>query len=223
MATDFTPVISTDENGEEFVDYDNGQLHQRNQFHRGFAPQGFEINEETGDHYVFEEPEDEQGDFMEDYLSTMTQANPELQDDIAYGNENLSPEIMSILYSAVDDGDLDSLHDVLEIILAEFDDARVATPEEREETLEESEEEEDVYETPDLSNLYEQEPNEELAYEHADLAEQTEGVESLLWSLSASFFNGDLTQDEAIEQALSSGYSRNQLIETFNRLNESTK
>ena len=53
---------------------------------------------------------------------------------------------------------------------------------------------------------------------HADLAQETEGVESLLWSLSAAFHNGDLTQDEAIEAALSSGYSRNELIEMYNLL-----
>ena len=223
MSTTYTPTISTDSNGEEFVDFDNGSLSQRDQFHRGITPQGFVTDEVTGETEYFEMQEEGQNvDLMDDYVRTMAEANPELSDAVAYGNANLSPELMAGFFAAVEDGNLDELHEYLEIILAEYDDKFIATPEEREETQSELEAEEDEQEleVPDMSSLYETEINPDLTYDHMDNADNTDDpVEKLLWSLSAAFHNNDITVDEAIEQAMSAGFSRTQLIETFNLLN----
>ena len=224
MSTQYTPTISTDENGDEYVDYEHGQLTQRNQFHHGMAPQGFEIDELTGEHSVFEADVDEQQqDLMSDYMRTMQEANPDLSAAIAYGNANLSPELMAGLYSSIEDGNLDEMHEYLEIVLAEFDDAVVATPEEKAETQAELEaEEEEEYEVPDLGDLYTQEPDYELQFDHMDNADATDNeVHKLLWSLSASFHANQLTQDEAIEQAMKSGFSRSDLIKAFNEITTS--
>ena len=218
MSTEFTPTISTDANGDEFVDYENGQLTQRDQFHRGMAPQGFEINEETGEHSVFEEPDPVTAN--DTYIRDIAAAYPQLPDALTYAHANLSPELMGHFYTAAEDGDLDDFHEFLEIILAEWEEHidTDATSEIEEETTDVDEVEQEL-ETPDLSSLYQQEPDYELMDTYTDLADKSEGVEQLLYQLSARFHAGGETADELIEIALASGYSRNQLIETFNLLN----
>lgn len=222
MSTEYTPTISTDANGEEYVDFENGQLSQRDQFHRGMAPQGFSIDEETGEHSVFEADVDEQQqDLMGDYMRNMQEVNPELSDAIAYGNANLSPEIMAGLYSSIEDGNLDELHEYLEIVLDEYDDAVVATPEEKAETQAELEAEEDELDTPDISSLYEIEPDYTLMDTFDDLASDAEGAEKLIYQLSARFHsNTGESADSLIEAALASGYSRAELIQAYNLITQ---
>lgn len=225
MAYEFIPTLVTNEQGEEVPSYEQGTLERSDQLHRGLGEMGFEHNELTGETQYFEinDKEDGQAFQMSEYLQTMQEVNPELSDAITYGNANLSPELMSELYTAIDDEDLENLNEILVIILSEYDDAKIATPEEREETQQEVEEEEqdelEDLEVPDLSSLYETEPSYELMDTFSDLADNAEGAEQLIYQLSARFHSGGESQDELIELALSSGYSRQELITAFNLIN----
>ena len=218
MAQEFIPVISTDENGEEFVDYDNGQLNQRDQFHRGLGPQGFEVDEMTGQAIYYEEPEAVTAN--DSYMADIAEAYPQLPDALTFAQANMDPELMGHFYAAAEDGDLDNFHEILEIILDEYEDHLGTTSEVEEEPTDVEETEEiDELETPDLSSLYEAEPDYELMDTFADLADKSEGVEQLIYQLSSRFHSGGETADELIELALSSGYSRDELITAFNQLN----
>ena len=222
MANEFIPVISTDENGEEFVDYDNGQLNQRDQFHRGLGPQGFEIDDETGEHFVYEEPEPVTADA--EYMESIAEAYPQLSEALPYADANLDAELMEMFYSAADDGDYDSFHEILEIILLEYEEHLGTSSDELEEPTDEEEveeeEQEEDYEVPDLSGLYSTEPSQELSDEFWDLADKSEGAEKLIYQLSSRFHsNTGEDADTLIEEALSSGYSREELITAFNLIN----
>ena len=221
MAQEYTPVISTDANGEEFVDYDNGQLNQREQFHRGLGPQGFEIDDETGEHYIFDEEPDAPINTNDEYMAAIGEAYPQLSDALTYAQANLDAELLGHFYSAAEDGDYDNFNEILEIILDEYDDHIGTTSDELDEEPTDVEETEEVeqLETPDLSSLYEAEPDYELMDTFADLADKSEGVEQLIYQLSSRFHSGGETADELIELAMSSGYSRDELIQAFNQLN----
>ena len=223
MAYEFIPSISLDANGQEIVDYDNGSLTQREHLHHGLAPQGFEIDVETGEHSVYElEAEQENPDqMMDDYLAAVKEQHPEFPDALVYAQSNLDPELLQHFYSAVDDNDLEDFWSYLEIILAHYeehlDETSVSLDEEPNE--DEVTEDEDEAEIPDLSSLYDAEPSEELRDYYSELADNAEdSATKLLYQLSARFYSGTETQDELIEIALQSGYSRNQLIEAFNQL-----
>ena len=220
MAYTFEPAIVIDDAGNETISYEQGELQQSRDIHRGLAEQGFEIDEETGEHFVYEEPEAITAN--DSYMADIAEAYPQLPDALTFAQANMDPDLMGHFYAAAEDGDLDNFHEILEIILDEYEDHLENTaPSEIEEELTDEEEVEDLdeLETPDLSSLYDNEPDEELADAFTDLAEQSEGVEQLLYQLSARFHAGGETADELIELALSSGYSREELITTFNQLN----
>ena len=226
MAYTFEPAIVTDGEGNETISHEQGELKQSSHFHRGVSPMGFEVDEMTGEATYFEEEEAVTAN--DSYMADIAEAYPQLPDALTYAHANMDAELMSHFYAASEDGALDQFHEILEIILDEYDEHLGTTSDELDEAarsdapeltdVEETEEEED-YEVPDLSSLYEAEPDEELSDTFTDLAEQSEGVEQLLYQLSARFHSGGETADELIELALSSGYSRDELITAFNQLN----
>ena len=222
---EFNPVISTDENGDEYVDYQNGQLNQREQYHRGLAPQGFEIDDETGEHYIFDQEPDGPIDSNDEYMESIAEALPELPNALTYAQANLDPELMGHFYSAAEDGDYDNFHEILEIIMSEYDEHLESTgqlPIEEDEQLVEDEdsEEEELLEVPDISSLYQAEPDQDLSDEFWDLADKSEGATKLIYELSSRFHsNTGEDADSLIEQALSSGYSRDELIQAYNLIN----
>ena len=221
MAYTFEPAIVTDGEGNETISYEQGELQQSRDIHRGLAEQGFEVDEETGEHFIYEEPEAVTAN--DSYMADIAEAYPQLPDALTFAQANMDPELMGHFYAAAEDGDLDNFHEILEIILDEYEDHLGTTSEVEEELtdeeeLEEEEEEED-YEVPDLSSLYEIEPDQELSDTFWDLADQSEGATKLIYQLSSRFHSGGETQDELIELALSSGYSRAELIEAFNLIN----
>lgn len=222
MAHEYTPVISTDANGEEFVDYDNGQLNQREQFHHGVGPQGFEIDDETGTHYIFDEEPDAPINSNDEYMAAIGEAYPQLSDALTYAQANIDPELMGHFYSAAEDGDYDNFNEILEIILDEYDEHLGTTAVEEEEPtdVEEDSEDEELLEVPDISSLYETEPDQELSDEFWDMADKSEGAEKLIYELSSRFHsNTGEDADTLIEEALSSGYTRAELITAFNLIN----
>ena len=180
---------------------------------------GFEVDEMTGEATYFEEPEPVTAN--DSYMADIAEAYPQLSDALTFAHANLDADLMGMFYAASEDGALDQFHEILEIILLEYDEHLGTTSDELEEEFADVEEVEDFeeLETPDLSGLYENEPDEELADTFTDLAHQSEGVEQLLYQLSARFHSGGETADELIELALSSGYSREELIQAFNQLN----
>ena len=225
MAYEYTPSIATDANGNETTDYENGSFQQRNQFHRGLAPQGFEIDAETGEHSVYELEED--GDnpdaLMDDYLASVKELHPEFPDALVFAQSNLDAELLSHFYEAIDDADFDSFYEILDIILAEFDEHLEQTSSldvEEEETNEEEVAEDEELEVPDLSSLYDATPDYDEMDVLTELADKAEGASQLIYQLAARFHSGTESADELIEKALASGFSRNELITAYNAITQ---
>ena len=214
------PVVDADGN------YQGSSIGTRPQLHRGSvdAPSDYYEDEYGQTHHLMEDVEIEDdtdpNEFSDDaYIALLYDVHPELTEAVAWSHQNLTNDEATWYNQMIDSEDLDDVNAAVEFLLAKYaTEAEVVTDEEEDVSEEQTEEDEEELEVPSLESLYEQEPDVDTAMEHAQLAQDTEGVESLLWSLSASFFNGDLTQDEAIEAALSSGYSRNELIEMYNLL-----
>ena len=222
---EFTPTISIDSDGNEYVDYDSGQVNYRHQYHRGQTPTGFEVNEETGEHYIFEDDPDQEADFTDSYLQTLAEAEPNLPKAITYIKEYGDAEMIQILLDAAKDEDYDQLNALVETILDMYEDSDEYEPEEDDsDSIEELEDEVEDLEVPDISSLYEAEPDAELSDTFSDLATKSEGVAKLLYQLSARFHSdtGE-SADDLIEIALSSGYSRNELITAYNLLTDSNE
>lgn len=222
MSYQYTPSLTTNEAGEEVPNYEEGTLSQSRDIHRGIAEQGFEIDEETGEHYVYEEEPDAPINTNDEYMAAIGEAYPQLSDALTYAQANMDAELLGHFYSAAEDGDYDSFNEILEIILDEYDEHLGTTSDEVEEELTDVEEDEEIdeLETPDIEDLYSAEPNEELADEFTDLAYQSEGATRLLYQLSARFHsNQGEDANSLINEALSSGFSREELINAFNLIN----
>ena len=227
MAYTFEPAVVTDADGNESISHEQGELKQSNHFHHGNAPMGFEVDEMTGEATYYESDEVPEPIQTNDaYIAAIGEAYPQLPDALTFAQASLDAELMNHFYTAADDGDYENFHAFLEIILNEYEEhlesnGMTAEIEVEDEQPDEVEDEEQTLETPDLSGLYGTEVNPELAYDHMDNADNAEDeVEKLLWSLSAAFHNNDMTVDECVTEALSAGFSRDELIRTFNLLSQ---
>lgn len=227
MSFEYTPSLTVNSEGETVPDYNQGTLQQSRDLHRGLGPQGFEIDEETGEHFIFE---DEEGpvDSNDEYMASIGEAFPELSEALTHAHTSMDSELLATFYKAAEEGNYDEFHEILYIIISEYEEhlEQTSTPEEDDsDSIEELEDNtsEDV-EIPDISSLYQTEPDAELSDTFSDLADSSEGVEKLLYQLSARYHsNTGESADDLIEIALSSGYSRSQLINAFNLLNDSNE
>lgn len=220
----YTSQPSFDEEGN-FTGVEISSGHQP--FNRsGIAPQGWSENELTGETEIFEETNTEGIDYEADYVDALHTLHPEIPDALAYLVESgvWDEERQAQHDKAVFDDDLSKVSEAVEKMLEEYRFYKEQDTEYKQNQPNSApvEDDEDA-DIPDVSELYETEPNEELASEWDEVASQSDGAHQLMASLAARFHSGEVSDvDELMQIALDSDYSREQLIEAFNYFTQQT-
>ena len=185
----------------------------------GIAPQGFATDERTGETYIFEEKssDDTYSQKMDnDYIQGIVDTTPGLNQALAYAASAWSPERLAEHERLIHSSNYDDVNKAVEMLMDEYSTAQTsAAPASNENKPEEKEEVEDI---PDVAPLFEQERDTDLAEQWGTYARESDGVYSLLASLSQQFHSGVADPDELIQKALDSEYSKEELITAYRYL-----
>ena len=241
------PVISTDEAGEETIQ-DFAVIGDHSEtiaaFNRG------ELNDWTPDsegryHYNYQDVEEESeydpSSFNEsEYIEAIYESNPQLEDAISWGIDNLSQDQLAAYNQAVENGNLDELHDAVSWLLRQYEEngdyeETIIDEEEDEEPKGESLLTDDASERIDelsdddadeLANtmdaLIDMEPGgENTAYEWEQLAVDADDAgdvcTSYVAALTAQYHAGNISAEEAIADAINS-FDIQQLKQVYRQL-----
>jgi hypothetical protein len=163
------------------------------------------IDETTGKtHHVFDgvSLESEQQGFNEDdYFSTLAGSDPQISQALSWAANNLPVEHIADFNRIIDSGNIDDIHQALEILLNSYNtspDNQLQEEEIVEDTLEVSEEEV----TAEIATLQSADPDEGLVQEFMAAAVNSQDeAQQTLYMLAAEFHSGRLSADEAITEA----------------------
>lgn len=183
----------------------------------GIAPQGWRQNEATGETAIFSEnnPDvDVSSNYDATYVQALMDSNPELPAALDYARKHWTPEQHAKHDALVFSDNYDDVNQGIENLIAEFKlaEANGATVNKEEKQSQPEDEEEEI---PNVSSLYEAEPDQELASQWGEVATQSEGAYALLAQLSQQFHLGNASQDELIAKALESDFSRDELLAAY--------
>ena len=180
----------------------------------GVAPQGFATNEVTGQTSYFTEKSRDPSDLADNqYVSTLLELHTDLPAALAWSGTNWTDEQRADYDEAIFGDDYEKLNESIERLMSDYYSSKPTQPVEKK--VEENEEDSDI---PDLSDLYDNQPDENVASVWEDYAGQTSGALSMVAQLTADFHNGYGSQDDLIEKALSSDFSREELLAAFNHI-----
>ena len=141
----------------------------------------------------------------ESYTEALLSSNPDIGDALDWGVDNLPQELIDTYNQAVDAGNLDLMHELLDVILGQY---RTFNPEEVEEELydpqEELEEISDEQFDDAIDSLNAQEAGgTELAYQWLEAAEaSSDPVFADIAQMTARFHRGEVTSNEAIDAVI---------------------
>ena len=214
----FTAQPSFDEEGNyQGVEVSSGRQELNRQ---GLAPAGFQHDELTGETALFTEASPEQqmqNDYDAVYVEAILEANPEIPDALEYliNSGVWSPERQAEHDKAINSDSYDVLNEAIEKMLNEYREFKTLDEQQPNSAPVDEDEDADI---PNLEHLYEAEPDADSADVWADYATQTEGATSLIAELTSRFHNGDTNVDGLVEEALSSDFSRDELLAAYNYL-----
>jgi hypothetical protein len=206
-----SPVYSEGPNGEQVVDMEVSQ--GTNVIGRDGMVKGWEAdygtdsqgntvydprlnNDELGNNPVV--GFDEVG-----YEEALLSSNPVIPDALAWAADNMNPDFTADYNKAVDAGDLDNIHPMLDHIINQYLASNPdAEPEQVVEEVEESVSDEEFSSAIDALN--EQEVGgTEIAYQWLEAAEQSQdAVYSDVCQMTAAFHRGEISSQEAIDAVI---------------------
>ena len=206
-AMTFTPGISIGADGQEHYDVENGTLTSRSGFQ---SEDVVSYNEATGETNILITEEDLQQDadytpdITEEYLSSVLEAYPNLEEAQNWAFNNWTDQQVEDFNKAVNTGEPSEMMPKIEQLMEEFYNAEpeVASVEEEPTNEITAEAIVEAYDT-----LNQQEPEGlESAYEWMNAASQAKDagdeVMADVLSLTAEFHRGNITAEEAFQQAL---------------------
>jgi hypothetical protein len=191
---------------------------------QGVAPQGWSQDEVTGETTVFEDVASEVDDVDNAYVEALHELHPDIPNALDYlvNSGVWSIERQQQHDRDIEDKDLTVVSAAVEKMMDEYqhylqmDAEHQQSQPKQEQAPVDEDEDSDI---PDISSLYEAEPNEDFANQWDEYAANTEGAYSLLAGLAAQFHSGEITDvDELMQIALDSDYSREELIAAYNHL-----
>lgn len=189
---------------------------ERPQFHHGLAPEGFAIDEATGNSYYLEDPyEAERESIFDDneYIDLILEANPELPNALRHAVDFWTEEELDAYNEAIESDDLDVLNDAIQGILAAYEQSKLVDSKPAPAQVQEEPEGE-----ADLSPLYQAEANEDLVQQFQEFADASEGAQSYIAELSARFHAGEATAEQLITEAMGSELSTQDLVSAYKQM-----
>ena len=146
-------------------------------------------------HHLFEDislesEEQERSNFNEDqYVEALYEINPDLEDAVTWGTENLSPDLLNVYNKKIDSDSLSDLNEAVEFILDQYRNrTQDAPPQVKEEESDDSEVDElSEEETQILNDAAQESGNETYA---------------LVAAATSSFHAGEVSAQEAIDFCL---------------------
>ena len=229
-----TPVVQEGDDGEHIVDFNVNQG-GRTAIGRDGVLRGYEddFTEDSEGRSVYEPylGPDELAESPvvgfdgDSYIDTLLDSDSRISPALEWSVDNMDPSFIDAYNNAVDAGDLDTMHQYLDIILKQFvesggaDQLQTETDESEEEQP--LTEEEEVQFNDVLETLSEQEPlGQEAAYQWLESSEQWSQADPCVAAIcyaTASYHNGDATYEEAIDY-VSSQFTERQAARAYKQL-----
>jgi hypothetical protein len=161
--------------------------------------------------------EDEQQGFNEDdYFATLAGSDPKISQALSWAATNMPAEHIADFNRIIDSGNLDDIHQALDILLNTYNaDNTQAIEEDAVDPIEVTEEEV----TAEIASLQSAEPDYSVAQEFmAAAVNATSEAEQVLYSLACEFHSGRLSADECITEAFNR-LPQDQLYKAYSLIN----